>query len=117
MTFGRRRRQALYIGNLLLGQRPAECTAGFALIVDRHAEESRPDGLLQGDVVDYFWAPTEAETPEGEVAARGRFKKLKMSTFLKLLCKEAQRLHHAIRDVIPRLFRDTDTDQDGYISR
>ena len=80
--------------------------------MDRHAEDAQPD-----EVASLFVAPSEAETPETEVMGRGSFKKLKMCTFLKLVCKEAQRLHHAIRDAIPKLFREHDADHDGYISR
>ena len=104
--------QAAAIAEYFLGKRPAECTAGFSMILYRYADEASSD-----EVLDNFSSTSEADTPEGEAATRGSFKKLKTCAFLRLLCKEAQRLQYAIRDAIPRLFRDNDGDHDGYISR
>lgn len=105
--------QALAIAAQLLGDRPLECTAGFSVLLQHHAEDAEPL-----EVQEHFWCPEgNQEDSEEEASRNGPFRKVRVLTFLKLLCNEAQRLNISISNASPRLFREWDDDADGQIVR
>ena len=65
----------------------------------------------------YFWSPEQGDTLEAEVARNGPLSKILLSDFLMLLCKEAEWLESNMLDLLPELFRETNQNQNGHLSR
>eukprot|EP00873_Tetraselmis_striata_P037514 jgi/Tetstr1/457778/TSEL_044323.t1 len=107
-------RKAVMVSERLLGKRHPECAAGFTVALMKNAVPAHPEETAMHLTSPY---PLEEDSVAQEEELGGPFKRIRMFDFLRALAKEADRLQGAVRDALPQLFRQWDTDNDGMMRR
>eukprot|EP00951_Prasinocladus_malaysianus_P001868 scaffold13289_cov33-Prasinocladus_malaysianus.AAC.1 len=107
-----RLQQAAALADAFLLPRSSECTAAFLEIINRASFAAEAEEKSA-----FFWSPNPDDTVQAAEAAGGAFRKLNLNDFLSALCAEYKRLEEAMVEVLPVMFKDYDTNGNGFIER